>query len=198
MAWLTPGPNMLAVASATVQKGVDFGIATGLGLACSTLVWSGVAVSGVSTLFETFPDTENVLKILGSFYIGWLGMQSLKTAYSNNFFDAIYVDKNKSYVVEFFKSVVNGFFVGISNPKALLFFTVLMTSFIPPSLSDFALLSIVISCTVLGILLHSITVFLFSRERAMRIFYSWQRKITTIVGLLFFSFAGLNIFYSEF
>lgn len=46
LAWITTGPNILAVISASVGSGHRHGLATGIGLSCGATVWAVLAVFG--------------------------------------------------------------------------------------------------------------------------------------------------------
>lgn len=52
LAWLTPGPNMLAVMSAAMAHGRRAGLMTGFGLAAAATIWAALAMLGVAVLFE--------------------------------------------------------------------------------------------------------------------------------------------------
>jgi threonine/homoserine/homoserine lactone efflux protein len=52
LAWITPGPNMLAVMNATINHGRRSGVLTGFGLALGATIWTILAVLGVTLLFD--------------------------------------------------------------------------------------------------------------------------------------------------
>lgn len=55
LGWLTPGPNMLAVMSASVSKGRRAGVATGAGLALGGLIWATLTILGPPRCLNCFP-----------------------------------------------------------------------------------------------------------------------------------------------
>ena len=78
LSWLTPGPNMLAVISASVSNGRRAGLMTGLGLNAGGLVWACMAVMGVTSLFELFPQFILWFKLAGAAYLLWLGFRAIQ------------------------------------------------------------------------------------------------------------------------
>ena len=72
LAWLSPGPNMLAVASVSVSKGRRAGVATALGLALGGLVWATLTIMGAATAFELFPNAVLAFRLMGASYLIWL------------------------------------------------------------------------------------------------------------------------------
>ncbi|MGB7204756.1 MAG: LysE family transporter, partial [Anderseniella sp.] len=81
LSWLTPGPNMLAVISASINHGRRAGIMTGLGLNLGGFIWATAAVMGVAALFELFPHLVFAFKLLGATYLLWLGLKALGSAW---------------------------------------------------------------------------------------------------------------------
>lgn len=187
VAWATPGPNMLVVASVAVANGRALGMATGTGLACSALLWSGLAVIGASVLLEAFPDLAAALRLAGALYLVWLGVKSLRVAVA----DGPAFGADVSGGAGFARAFRIGFLVGMTNPKALIFFGAIVTSFIPPMAPSWFLALVVVLCGALGVLLHSVTATVFSTRRTMRVILERRRPISAVIGLLFCGFGAL-------
>ena len=60
LGWITPGPNMLAVMSASLSHGRAQGLKLALGLSIGATLWAGLAVAGAATLFGLFPRDEGL------------------------------------------------------------------------------------------------------------------------------------------
>ncbi len=191
LAWATPGPNMLAVISVTIERGRLLGIVTGLGLAFSSLVWSTLAVFGASSMLEAFPDFVMALKLVGAVYLGWLGVNSLKTAMSSASMEQAKHRSHEIHSVETLWAFQYGFLIGMTNPKALIFFGAIVTSFVPTTAPNWFLAVIVLLCGGLGISLHSVTATVFSTRTAVRTLERWQRPIAAVIGLMFCCFATI-------
>lgn len=192
-AWITPGPNMIAVISAAVSAGRRAGLATGLGLALGAVIWAGLALAGVTVLFEIFPDVALALRLLGAAYLFWLGLRALRASVAN---DCSAMNPKGALVGQ---GVLQGAFltglsVSLTNPKAALFFGSILTAFVPPAATDAYLVGVVALCGLLAVCFHSTTAFVFSTPFAIQRFNASRRRITAGFGMVF-SGLGLAVAY---
>ena len=187
-AWITPGPNMIAVISAAVAAGRRAGVATGLGLALGAVIWAGLALAGVTVLFEVFPDLALGLRLLGAGYLLWLGIKALRQAAADEC-TALHQTVRPAK-----GAFLTGLSVSLTNPKAALFFGSILTAFVPAGASTSYLVGVVILCGVLAICFHSTTAFLFSTPLAIRTFNTARRRITAGFGIVY-SGMGLAVAY---
>lgn len=181
LAWLTPGPNMIAVMSASLTQGRRHGILTGLGLSCAALLWTLLAVFGVTALFELFPHVVFWLKLAGASYLLWLGYKAICSAWRADG-DAIEVTPTNTKGTQAF---VSGFLVSATNPKAALFFGSILTAFVPQDAAPIMLAAIVLVCLVVAVAGHTTTATVFSTGIAIRFFDRFKRRITMGFGLVF-------------
>lgn len=185
-AWITPGPNMLAVMTASLTLGRSHGLATGFGLACGALIWSICAVLGVALLFDLFPRAVIALKLAGAIYLIWLGIRSIRVAVKQS--DDMSLSKTHEKALR--QSFKSGFIVSMTNPKAALFFGSVMTAFIPVAASNWFLTVVVAICGLLAVILHSITATVFSTTAAIRLFRRFQTSISYAFGAIFIGLGG--------
>jgi RhtB (resistance to homoserine/threonine) family protein len=191
LAWITPGPNMLAVISASLGSGRRHGLITGIGLSCGATIWAILAVFGIVVLFELFPTMVQILKLLGAAYLIWLGVKALRDSAKGMVSLQPDGDRKKSLSGAF----KTGLLVSLTNPKAAFFFGSILTAFIPAHAPNWFLGAIVLLCFVLSICLHSITATIFSTATAMRTFSSFTRRISAAFGVLFIGM-GLTSAYA--
>jgi len=121
---VTPGPaNLFAVATG-VSKGRAAALAGVVGMNAATLVWFGAAALGRGARVLAFPTAVRAIAIAGALYVAWLGIQSIRGAFAAG-------DTPKPARVSAGRSaVMDGFLVQIANPKAVLFFTVVLPPFL--------------------------------------------------------------------
>ncbi|WP_282607019.1 LysE family translocator [Pelagibius sp. Alg239-R121] len=186
VAWITPGPNMIAVMSASMIGGRYNGILTGLGLSTGAVFWAGLAVMGVTALFELFPSIVFWLRILGATYLIWLGARALCSALA---MDAGALTPRPSHA-NARRAYLNGLLVSLTNPKAAFFFGSILTAFVPANASAAFLVGVVVLCGLLAVLCHSITATVFSSKLVVRKFNDARRGLTAAFG---FVFAGLGL-----
>lgn len=186
-AWITPGPNMLAVIAASLAGGRVQGIATGAGLAAAATLWALAAVLGVATMFELFPQVAVALKLAGAAYLVWLGARSLRTALRQG----ASMETARLAPASLLRAFRTGFLVSMTNPKAALFFGSVMTAFVPVAAPGWFLAAVVALCGVLAILLHAITATVFSTDVALRAFARGRRWISGLFGIAFLAMGAM-------
>ncbi|MDV2470075.1 LysE family translocator [Acinetobacter chinensis] len=119
----TPGPVMMLVASAGLKGGYAqaFKTITGTNLASLVLITLSVLIiKGAVHINEQWLST---VQILGSSYIAWLGIQIIREARTE-------VHPAVGDVQSTDGGFVQGFMVGISNPKDIIFFASFFPQFI--------------------------------------------------------------------
>ena len=151
---ITPGPaNIFAVATG-VSKGRAAAMAGIVGMNVATLVWFGAAALGLGVLVLAYPAAVQTIAIAGALYLAWLGIQSIRGSFSTA------QDPDKTPVSTRRNALLDGFLVQIANPKAILFFTVVLPPFldvnrpIVPQLMMFAAATIgmdMVSMTAYGL-----------------------------------------------
>ncbi|GIT91668.1 threonine efflux protein [Jannaschia pagri] len=179
LGWLTPGPNMLIVAAASLSGGRGHGIITGCGVAAGGLIWASLAVLGVGLIFETLPTLFTWLKVAGGLYLMWLGWRSWRSAPVAATPDA--------------QAPRGGFWTGLAvnltNPKAMLFHGAVLAAVVPVGASPWLLVAIVVFAQVQATLQHALTAVLFATPVAGRVFGALGRWTNRLFGTIF---AGLG------
>ncbi|MFK8083897.1 MAG: LysE family translocator [Granulosicoccus sp.] len=76
----SPGPNLMAVASAGIGQGRRPALLVTLGISTGMLIWAVAVSFGLDTLFTTYPLSLIALKIIGGSYLLWLAFRALKSS----------------------------------------------------------------------------------------------------------------------
>lgn len=111
----TPGPVMLLVAGAGLRGGYKKALHTIFGTNLASLVLIATSVLILKGFLNIASHWFDIIKILGCLYIAYLGMQIVREALSQT----QQAHEISSQVQGGFKQ---GFLVGISNPKDIIFF----------------------------------------------------------------------------
>jgi threonine/homoserine/homoserine lactone efflux protein len=184
----TPGPaNLFAIATgahqgkAAVLRGV-------LGMNTASLVWLGAAALGLSALALSFPAVFHAMAYLGAAYVAWLGLRSLWSAWAARGGDA------HAPVTAGRSAFRDGFAVQISNPKALLFTTVVLPPFLDATRPLAGQLA-VFAGTVVAMDVIAMTAYgLGGAAIAARMTEpGFRRGFSTFTGLLLVTAAGLIV-----
>ena len=186
---VTPGPSVFMSISTSVRFGVKKALLASLGsttaivgIMIASAIGLGAALAASATLFT-------VLKWLGAAYLAYLGITSL-FANSSEITVGDAADSTEGY--QLFRK---GFFVGASNPKALLFFGALFPQFIVPNepqLPQFLILGF----TFLFFEFGWLTIYALSAAKA-RAWLQQPRRAKTFnraTGIVFLGAAGVLAF----
>ncbi|MFT5706142.1 MAG: threonine/homoserine/homoserine lactone efflux protein [Oceanospirillaceae bacterium] len=122
-----PGPSALLCLSHGVKFGKNKAIATILGGAIASVILMGLSAIGLGAILAASELAFLIIKVLGAGYLIYLGVRA--------FFDKnSLIDPTTSLAIKDKKSSLSllnqGFVIGISNPKDLLFFAALFPNFI--------------------------------------------------------------------
>jgi threonine/homoserine/homoserine lactone efflux protein len=123
---LTPGPTVLMCVSTAVNLGPRKALVACLGSTTAIVGIMALSALGLGTALAASETAFTVLKWLGAAYLVYLGVRALLSSASE-----IHVGGAVQSTTNL-KTFAQGFLVGASNPKALLFFGALFPQFITP------------------------------------------------------------------
>lgn len=134
----SPGPVAILVANASIKGGFKAGFSSVVGTNLSSLVLIALSFVVIQGVLAVNPQALAWLTIIGSVYLLYYAIQIFmsKAALPT---DAAATQKNSSYFI-------NGFLVGVSNPKDILFFIAFFPSFL--KVTSYTPLSMVILVVV--------------------------------------------------
>ncbi len=140
-----PGPNMLLMMTHGARYGMRPTTATMAGCLMSLMLMLAVSVAGLGVLLKAWPAMFDALRLIGAAYLIWLGVKAWRAPASE--VAAAQVDASADAAGKRIPArgalLRNGFLVGSSNPKAILFSAALLPQFIDasqPTLPQFAVL----------------------------------------------------------
>lgn len=178
---ITPGNDMMYVASRSTGQGTRAGIISALGIMAGCLVHITAAVAGLSAVLVRSATAFDVIKYIGAAYLIYLGVKSLlKKATPLKLQD-------KMEPVSYGKIFWQGVITNVLNPKVALFFL----AFLPPFINikaahpqwQILFLGVWFDCS--GTVVNILVAILFGRmgdwlSRSQR-FARFQEKITGII-----------------
>ena len=142
----TPGPSMLYVLSRSGGQSRYAGYASAVGLGLGGMVLAVATAFGLAALFSEFEWLMTALRLLGSVYLIYLGINLVRNAYVT--LDMTVTDTPRMNQ-SFFQIVWQGIWVELLNPKTVLFFALFLPPFVDPNASAG---SLQLQLIVLGIL----------------------------------------------
>lgn len=119
----TPGPVMLLVASAGLKNGYRAALQTILGTNFASLILITISISVLKGILSINELVFIIIKLLGSLYIAYIGIDLLKEARQTH-------TASMTPITTANGGFKKGFLVGISNPKDIIFFSSFFPQFI--------------------------------------------------------------------
>jgi threonine/homoserine/homoserine lactone efflux protein len=123
---LTPGPDMLVIASRSAVQGRPAGWASLLGVQLGTYTHAIATALGLSALLATVPIAYDVIRVLGALYLLWLAWQAVRPGGSVL---RLRGDMRPQPVPSI---VLQGFLTNVLNPKVALFVLAFFPPFVDP------------------------------------------------------------------
>lgn len=153
----TPGPTVLNCITNAVNFGVRRALIGAFGSLTALCLVMTVSAFGLGAVLATSEKVFLTIKWFGAIYLIYVGVKTFRSQQANFVVDGeanpvpIQASRLRLYL--------NGFLVGASNPKALLFFTALFPQFLnplAPQLPQFLILVLTfICCELTGLTLYS-------------------------------------------
>ncbi|MBX3659405.1 MAG: LysE family translocator [Ramlibacter sp.] len=136
---LTPGPTMLMCVTNAVNHGPRRAMTSVAGAVTAILCVMGLSAMGLGALLAASETAFTTAKLAGAAYLIWLGVRTFRSeSLTLEFTQGSPRQRTRSFYLQ-------GFLVGASNPKAVLFFAAFFPQFLNPAapvLPQFTLLAL--------------------------------------------------------
>ncbi|MFO1260147.1 MAG: LysE family transporter [Sphingomonadaceae bacterium] len=123
IACLTPGPAVAAVTGIALTGSLRSMIGAVIGINTSSAIWYVMAGIGLSALVKSAPLAFAILGWAGIGYLIWMGIETWRA-------HAHLAAKKERTQISMWKGFSTAVAVQLSNPKALVFFTVFLPPFV--------------------------------------------------------------------
>lgn len=123
---LSPGPNLLYLASRTICQGRSAGFASLAGVCSGMFLYMLATAAGLSALFEAVPIAYDIVRWAGAAYLLWLAFKVF-TARSPAFAAAVTPSESR---VRLYR---RGLLTCLLNPKIVVTYGALLPQFLDPS-----------------------------------------------------------------
>ncbi|SEI59584.1 Threonine/homoserine/homoserine lactone efflux protein [Allopseudospirillum japonicum] len=127
----SPGPSVLLCLSTGVTRGLQQAFFAALGSLLATTGILTLSFAGLGAVIVSSDAIFHLIKWVGAVYLIYLGLKLLLAKQEDYTLEKKTDGPQKRDLANFF----SGFLVGVSNPKAILFFTALFPQFIDPQTS---------------------------------------------------------------
>ncbi len=188
LAQITPGPNMMAVAAASLASGRRPGLATAAGIASGVLVWATLFAFGIGAVLDAYPETLTAMRLIGGGYLLYLGLRALRAALrpSTETPGRIAGADMPSVGAAWRRGVL----VVLTNPKAALMWVAVSMFLASFGLTAWQFLAVGIAASASAMLVYGAYAMLFSTGVAVRAYGRFFRLIEGAFGAIFGAIGG--------
>lgn len=145
---LLPGPNSVYVMSIASRSGIAAGYRAASGIFAGDTILMILSATGVASLLQATPALFMALKYAGAAYLAWLGIGLLRSAWQAWRWPPA-SETAQLPVVDASRPFRTALLIGMTNPKAILFFVSFFIQFVSPDYTYPAL-----SFLILGVIVQ--------------------------------------------
>jgi threonine/homoserine/homoserine lactone efflux protein len=174
---LAPGPNVLFTISQSLRQGRKSGLAAVVGCQAGCFVQVLAVAFGIGAIVEESATVFSVIKLAGAAYIIYLGVQAIRRRRSL----AAVLDKpaeRKSAL----RMLADGFVVGVTNPKVIIYFAAVLPQFADRSAGSVPLQIVLLGAIFVAIGLMSDSIWAIAAGYARGWFTRSPRRLSAIGG----------------
>lgn len=182
---LTPGPDMLLIASRSVSQGRASGFMSLAGIQAGTYCHALAAALGLSQLFVTVPVAYDVVRFAGAAYLAYLAWKAFTS-------EAAPLTATATGALSLGQIFRQGLVTNLLNPKMALFVLALFPQFVQPDkgsiVTQMLLLATVLNVT--GLAVNGAVIVLAARLRNRMVGnLKVARRLNQLLGTVFLGLA---------
>ncbi|MDD3029264.1 MAG: LysE family transporter [Alphaproteobacteria bacterium] len=182
-AMVSPGPDFLAVSSIAVARGRAEGIKAGAGIASACAIHTGLCLLGLAAIFAANPHLALGVEFVGGLYLVWVGLHIWKASLASKGSPAA-PSAPKAKKTYGSNSFLAAFVVGVSNPKALAFFSSIFVGALPKENSPGTMIAIEILLPLCAVTWFAFVSRVLTVPRLHRRFLDYQTLMDRVVGTI--------------
>ena len=172
-----PGPSVVFTVSRAISLGRVAGVATVAGNTVGAFTQVVAVAFGLGPLVERSVALFTVLKLAGACYLIYLGVQAIR--HRRSLAEALGTEVDRTAAA---RLVVDGFTVGVTNPKVIVFFAAMLPQFVDRPAGDVPMQIIMLGAIFAGIALISDSAWALAAGTARAWLASSPRRLALIGG----------------
>lgn len=130
---LIPGPSALFIIGRSLSLGWRGGIVSVVGDSMGLIPQIALVAAGIGAVVTAIPQLFVTIRLLGACYLAYLGVQAIRHRKSGTLVDSNLESAAGDRSVNTWKTLRQGFLVGITNPKSTVFFVAVLPQFVVTS-----------------------------------------------------------------
>jgi threonine/homoserine/homoserine lactone efflux protein len=185
---LIPGPAVLFAISRALAYGRRVALATVVGGAAGSFTAATAVAIGLGAIVQTSAVIYTVIKLAGAAYLIYLGVQAIRHRRSlREAFEA------QATPIGGGRTLVQGFIVGVTNPKTVVFFAAILPQFVDPSAGHASLQMVVLGAVFAAIALAMDSVWGVAAGSVRSWFARSARRLDLVGGAAGLTMVGLGV-----
>ena len=173
-----PGPSVLFTVSRAITLGRGAGVATVAGNTVGAFTQVVAVAFGIGPLVERSVAVFTVLKLAGAAYLVFLGVQAIR--HRQSLAEALGATIERKTVT---RIVIDGFTVGVTNPKVIVFFAAMLPQFVDRQAGNVPVQIILLGAIFAGIALISDSTWALAAGTVRNWLGRSQRRLELIGGI---------------
>jgi threonine/homoserine/homoserine lactone efflux protein len=173
-----PGPSVLFVISRSLSFGRRAGLATVIGNSAGEYLLVIAVAVGIGPLVEDSIVAFTAIKLVGAAYLIFLGIQALR--HRRSVAAALNAGQTRTSTRRILR---DGFIVGVTNPKAIIYFAALLPQFVDRTAGHVPLQLLLLGCIFLVIALVSDSIWALTAGFARSWLARSPRRLELIGGI---------------
>ena len=172
-----PGPSVLFTVSRAISLGRVAGVATVAGNTLGAFTQVVAVAFGLGPLVERSVALFTVLKLAGAAYLVYLGVQAIR--HRRSLAEALGAEVERKTAA---RLVIDGFTVGVTNPKVIVFFAAMLPQFVDRQAGGVPMQIIMLGAIFAGIALISDSAWALAAGTARAWLASSPRRLALLGG----------------
>ena len=190
---MSPGPDFFFVTRTAMSQSRSKAMLGVLGITGGIFVWSAVSILGLHILFETISWLQQFIAIAGGLYLLWMGIGLLKSLFKPQNNAQAFVGNT---MADMRSPFLYGLLTNLANPKAVIYFGSIFSTFITPDVNDAMKLALFCFVVIESFLWFGFVALVFSSNRPRQLYQKLGKWIDAIAGALF-SIFGIGLIWSN-
>ncbi len=182
-ALMLPGPDFVAVVRSSMTYGTRSGLLTTLGVSLGLCLYATLSLLGLSAILVKYQWLTWAVRVLGGAYLVFLGIKLLRAKPQEIELDqATRPSRNRA--------VLFGFFVTLTNPKAIVLFASVFATAVTASTPAWLMGLMIALVTTSSLIWYSCVSLFMSSALVMRRFQRARHWIERMAGVCFIGLGG--------
>lgn len=186
---MSPGPSFIMVARASVAISRRDGLAAAFGMGVGGVLFSAIALLGLTTVLAAVPLLHLALKVMGGAYLLYLGYRIWRSARQ-----PLVIEKtpHQGLSTQAWSSFVLGFVTQVSNPKTAIVYASIFASLLPSEVPTFVLIALPIMIFAIETIWYSVVALVLSAPSPRAHYLASKAWIDRTAGAIM-SLLGLKL-----